>query len=94
MDGDGKVSKAEWQNAVFTSEKLLKFFGGATRSEVKAAFDILDKSGKGAVSWYDVQTSAKSFLVTQGLASAVATEKGKAELKAFFNSIDSNQVRL
>jgi Ca2+-binding EF-hand superfamily protein len=59
-DGDGKISSKEWGSKVTANQEVMaKFFGGATKAEIGAAFKRIDADGNGFLSFDEFVGAAK-----------------------------------
>jgi len=95
-DGNGKVSSKEWGKALGQQKELMaKYFGGSTPAEIGQAFKRIDANGDGNLTWEEfvAASEAKGAEVETGavkLAEAMQTDDGKADLKAFFDTLDKD----
>jgi len=90
-DGDDKVTGKEWGSKVYQNKKVMSaHFGGATLSEIGRAFNRLDQNNDDNLSWEEFTSGAKSFGAAGKLAAAMKTEAGSADLKALWDTLDSD----
>lgn len=89
-DGNGKVSKKEWQTGIFKNKKLLaKHFGGASLGEIGAAFARIDENGDLSLSFEEFRSGARSLAAAVKISDSLATPQGHAELRELFKRLVS-----
>lgn len=95
-DHNGKVSSKEWGHALGKNKEIMsKYFGGSTPAEIGQAFKRIDVNSDGNLSWEEFVAAADAKMAqvdssTVKLAEGLATDDGKAELKAFFDILDKD----
>lgn len=97
-DKDGKVSSKEWGRAVGKQAPLLRRFLGAdtTVAQLGKAFKMIDTNGDDSLSWNEFVTFADRVAgggqrAIEAFAAAMATEAGRAELKALYATLDADK---
>lgn len=90
-DANGKISSKEWGSAVSTSREMMsKYFGGSSAKEIGQAFRWIDADGSKDLSWEEFVDATTEFEIAIKASDAMATEEGRAELKALFDTLDKN----
>ena len=85
-DGDGHVTRKEWGSAISKhAEVASRCFGGATLSEIGAAFSRIDADGSGDLTWSEFMEAAASYRESQ-----VRLARSEAALRKLFTSLDAD----
>lgn len=90
-DANGRISSKEWGSAVSENRALMaKYFGGCSCKEVGQAFRWIDVDQSRDLTWEEFVDATKEFEVAFKACDALATEKGRAEFKALFDTLDKD----